>query len=194
LVQGLSLRIVAILLAVVLTACSTTSGQVVSTGERYTAVAVPQEDYRLGIGDKLRVNVFRQESLSGEFQINSDGNLSFPLIGDVKALGATVAQVNGVIRDRLAEGYLKDPRVSIEVINFRPYFILGEVKTPGQYPYSINLTVMNAIATAQGKTPRADGKAVWIRKSGEENEALYRLTPDLKVQPGDTIRIGERLF
>jgi polysaccharide export outer membrane protein len=194
LVQGLSLRIVAILLAVVLTACSTTSGQVVSTGERYTAVAVPQEDYRLGIGDKLRVNVFRQESLSGEFQINSDGNLSFPLIGDVKALGATVAQVNGVIRNRLSEGYLKDPRVSIEVINFRPYFILGEVKTPGQYPYSINLTVMNAIATAQGKTPRADGKAVWIRKSGEEKEALYRLTPDLKVQPGDTIRIGERLF
>lgn len=166
----------------------------VGTGERYTAASAPREDYRLGIGDKLRVNVFREDSLSGEFQVNSDGNLSFPLIGDVKALGGTIAQVSETVRTRLADGYLKDPRVSIEVMNFRPYFILGEVKTPGQYPYQIDLTVMNAIATAQGKTPRADGRAVWIRRSGEEKEVLYRLTPDLRVEPGDTIRIGERLF
>jgi polysaccharide biosynthesis/export protein len=98
------------------------------------------------------------------------------------------------VQTKLADGYLREPKVSMEVVTYRPYFVLGEVKTPGQYPYSNGLTVTNAIATAAGFTPRADKKVVFIRRSGEAEEKPFRLTPDLRVYPGDTIRLAERFF
>jgi polysaccharide export outer membrane protein len=151
-------------------------------------------DYRLGIGDRVRVIVYNEQSLSGEFAVSAAGSLSFPLIGDIAATSKTASQVASEIQAKLANGYLRDPKVSMEVITYRPYFILGEVKTPGQYPYANGLTITNAIATAAGYTPRADKKVVFIRRSGEAQERAYRITPDLRVFPGDTVRLAERFF
>ncbi|MGK2910349.1 MAG: polysaccharide biosynthesis/export family protein [Sphingobium sp.] len=152
------------------------------------------EDYKLGAGDKIRMTVFNEPTLSGEFSVSADGALSLPLLGDVQAVGKSPAQIATLVQTRLADGYIRDPKVSIEVTAYRPFFILGEVTAPGQYPYASGLTVLNAVATAQGFTPRASRKVVYIRRSGATSEETYQLTPDLVVRPGDTIRIGERYF
>ncbi|WP_233222275.1 polysaccharide biosynthesis/export family protein [Allosphingosinicella deserti] len=167
---------------------------VVSPGERVAAATAIDAEYRLGVGDRVKMNVFNEAALSGEFAVNDSGNISLPLIGDIPATGKTPAEVARVVETRLADGYLREPKVSMEVAAYRPFYILGEVKSPGQYPYASGLTVLNAIATAQGFTPRAEKKVVFIRKFGTDVEEPFKLTPDLKVYPGDTIRLGERFF
>jgi protein involved in polysaccharide export with SLBB domain len=154
----------------------------------------PNTDYRLGVADKVRMIVFNEPTLTGEYLVNSNGDLAVPLIGDVKAAGRTTRDLQADIENRFRAGYLRDPHVSIEVLTFRPFFILGEVQKPGQYPFSTGLTVLNAVATAQGFTYRADMHHVYIRSAGEPGEHKYRLTSTTPVQPGDTIRIGERYF
>ena len=181
-------------LAFLLAGCSAASGPVVSDGIRYVASQAGTEDYRLDSGDKIRVTVFNEPTLSGEFSVGSEGSVSLPLIGDVTAKNKTPQELASEVQTRLADGYLREPRVSIEVSAYRPFFILGEVKAPGQYPYASGMTVLNAIATAQGFTPRADKKVVFVRNVGATNETAMRLTPNLRVFPGDTIRIGERYF
>lgn len=151
-------------------------------------------EYKLGIDDRVRTIVYDEASLSGEFQVGADGNLAFPLVGAIPAAGKTTTEVAAAYQAKLSEGYLVGPRVSVEVVSYRPFFILGEVKTPGKYAYSVGLTVMNAIATAAGFTPRGDKKVVFIRRSGEAMEKPYEMRADLMVLPGDTIRIGERFF
>ena len=151
-------------------------------------------EYRLGSGDKLRVIVFGEESLSGEFLISGAGKISFPLIGDIDALGKTIPEIQSSIETKLADGYLKQPKVSAEVLNYRPFYILGEVMKPGEYPYTNGLTVLNAVATAQGFTYRADKRKVFIKRAATDEEKAEALTPNTAVAPGDTIRIGERLF
>ena len=152
------------------------------------------DDYQLGAADRVRIIVFNEATLSGEFVVNANGALSMPLIGDVPARGLTPGQVAGRIREKLMEGYVLEPRVSIDVLTFRPFYILGEVNKPGEYPYSSGLTVDAAVAMAQGYTYRAEKKKVRIRHAGEEAEQKLPLTPDMKVRPGDTIRIGERYW
>ncbi|MGC1304245.1 MAG: polysaccharide biosynthesis/export family protein [Caulobacteraceae bacterium] len=154
----------------------------------------PSTDYKLGVADKVRMIVFNEPTLTGEYVVNSNGSLAVPLIGDVKAANRTTADLQTEIEARFKAGYLRDPHVSIEVLTFRPFFILGEVQKPGQYPFSSGLTVLNAVATAQGFTYRADMHHVYIRSAGEPREHKYRMTSTTPVQPGDTIRIGERYF
>jgi polysaccharide biosynthesis/export protein len=154
----------------------------------------PVEEYTLGTGDKVRILVFNEPTLSGEFTINSSGALSLPLIGDVPAVGKTIGSLRSEIEKGLGNGYLREPKVSIDVMSFRPFYILGEVSKPGEYPFSNGLTVLNAVATAEGYTYRADKRVVHIRREGSTEERTYRLTPNLRVQPGDTLRIGERYF
>ena len=162
--------------------------------DRYSATADDVEDYRLGVGDKLKMTTFNEPTLSGDFAVSAAGTISLPLIGAVPVLGKTPAEVAALVQTRLADGYLRDPKISVEVTTYRPFFILGEVKTPGQYPYASGLTVMNAIATAEGFTPRSNRKTVYIRRSGSTTEKAFPLAPELKVLPGDTIRLGERYF
>lgn len=182
-------------LVLVLAGCAAASQPVVSTGERYAAVSDQEDDnYQLGAGDKIRVTVFNEETLSGEFSVGTEGAVSLPLIGDVAAKGKTPQQLATEVQSKLADGYLREPKVSIEVSSYRPFFILGEVKAPGQYPYASGMTVMNAIATAQGFTPRAAKKVVYIRRANTNTEVPMALTPTLRVLPGDTIRLGERYF
>lgn len=150
--------------------------------------------YRLGTADKVRVIVFNEPSLSGEFTVSDSGGLSLPLIGDVNATGRTPAEVIAEIATRLKNGYLLNPQVSIDVLTYRPFYILGEVSKPGEYPFSNGLTVMNAVARAEGYTYRANKKKIFIKRAGEAEEKRYPLTPDLKIYPGDTVRVGERYF
>lgn len=152
------------------------------------------EEYQLGPGDRVRVNVFGEESLTGEFQVSSGGMISMPLIGDLPATGLTVAAFQRSVEEALRAGYLLEPRVSAEVLTYRPFFILGEVGNPGTYPYAAGLTVLNAVATAGGFTYRANTGRVYIRRANSSAEEAYRLTSETRVAPGDTIRIGERLF
>jgi protein involved in polysaccharide export with SLBB domain len=155
-------------------------------------VASVEVDYTLGVADKVRVIVFNEPTLSGEFIVNANGALSFPLLGDIPASGLTPGQVAATIAARLRDGYVLKPSVSIDVLTFRPFYILGEVNKPGEYPYSNGLTVDAAVAQAQGYTYRADKRRVYIRHKGGNQTQPVELTPDLKVMPGDTIRIGER--
>ncbi|HEY3797696.1 MAG TPA: polysaccharide biosynthesis/export family protein [Caulobacteraceae bacterium] len=152
-------------------------------------------DYRLGAGDKVRIIVFGEESLSGEFLVpGGTGEIAFPLVGDVQAAGLTVTELQGELEAKLRDGYLKQPAVSIEVLNYRPFYIMGEVGKSGEYPYTNGLTVLNAVATAGGFTYRADKSKVFIRRAGETKEESSKLTTTTPVEPGDTIRIAERYF
>lgn len=169
-------------------------GPVLSSGDRYVASTDVVSDYRLGVGDRVKLTVFNEPNLVGEFWVNPDGFVSLPLIGNVQASGKAVSQIAADAKTRFADGYLRDPKVSMEVTAFRPFYILGEVSQPGQYPYAVGLTALNAVATAKGFTPRANRDVIRIRRQGEAGEVNYRLSPELMVYPGDTIRIGERFF
>lgn len=151
-------------------------------------------EYRLGAADKVRVNVFGEEALTGEFLVGGSGKISLPLIGEVQAAGLTIAELQQEIANALSQGYINQPRVSAEVLNYRPFYILGEVNKPGEYPYTNNLTVLNAVATAEGFTYRADTRRVYIKRADGVGEQAFPLTTATQVAPGDTIRIGERFF
>ncbi len=185
--------IAAICLALALAGCATSRTSVVESGPRYVE-DVTDQVYRLDSGDKVRVTVYNEPTLSGEFSVSSNGTLSLPLIGEVAANKRSTDEIAAEVQRRLSDGYLRDPKVSMEVTTYRPFFILGEVKAPGQYPFASGITVMNAVATAQGFSPRAERKVAYIRRAGSTEEVPYKLSPDLRVQPGDTIRIGERYF
>lgn len=152
------------------------------------------EDYRLGAGDKIRVIVYGEDSLTGEFFVGGSGKVSLPLVGEVQATGLTIKEFQAEVTTSLQQGYLKDPKVSAEVLNYRPFYILGEVNKPGEYPYTNGLTVLNAVATANGFTYRANTKKVFIKRAGDAGEHEYPLTSVTAVAPGDTIRIAERFF
>ena len=159
-------------------------------------VSYEQPVYRLASGDRLNITVFGEESLSREYVVSPQGDLSFPLLGDVPIAGKTVAELQTVLAQGLSNGYLNDPRVTAEVLNLRPFYILGEVNKAGEFPYSDNLTVQQAVALAGGFTYRADQRKVYIRRSGQAQEESYDLRAEkpVFVRPGDTLRIGERYF
>jgi polysaccharide biosynthesis/export protein len=160
--------------------------------------AVPSSQevaYRLAPGDKLRITVFNEPTLTGDYAVTSEGTISFPLIGNVPARDATLTEFQELLRRRLSDGYLNDPRVAIEPINYRPYYILGEVNRPGEYPYSVGLKIEQAVAAAGGYTYRANRRKAFLRRTNDADERHVdvRKQPVL-VLPGDTIRIGERYF
>lgn len=152
-------------------------------------------DYQLGAGDKLKIMTFGEDSLTGEFQVSGSGKVAMPLLGEVSAVGLTAREFQQRLETALKEGdFLKDPKVTVEVMNYRPFYILGEVNKPGEYPYTNGLTVMNAVATAEGFTYRANKGRVKIKRASGEKEEEFPLTPLTPVAPGDTIRIPERFF
>lgn len=150
--------------------------------------------YVLGVGDQVKITVFGQPDLSGQFEIDGAGAISMPLIGQLTALGESTPSLEQAITIKLADGFLRDPRVSAEVINYRPFFILGEVRTPGEYPYAAGLSVVNAVASAGGFSYRANKKVVFIKSVDGESEESFQMNAQVMVQPGDTVRIGERIF
>jgi len=151
-------------------------------------------DYTLGTGDQLRVIVFGENDLSGQFTVDDTGNVRLPLIGQVEAKGRTLYQFEGDVAARLSQGYLKNPRVSVEVTNYRPFFIIGEVNKPGEYPYVNGMNVLNAVALAGGFTYRAREGEVYIKHAGSNDEVTVDVDAGGKVEPGDIIRVRERFF
>ena len=150
--------------------------------------------YRLGSGDKVQISTFGEPTLSGAFDVAGSGMVDIPLVGQVKAAGLTTVEFGHAVEDALRDGFLKDPKVSVEVMNYRPFYILGEVTKPGEYPYTNGLTVMNAVATANGFTYRADTHHVFIKRANDPVEREVDLNTLTTVEPGDTIRIKERYF
>jgi protein involved in polysaccharide export with SLBB domain len=160
-----------------------------------SARAFSMDNYILGPNDKVKISVYGEVGLTGEYVISSDGKISLPLVGNVSASGKTVKQFQDELVVSYRDGgYLKDPKITAEVVSARPFFILGEVKIPGQYPCLNGMTVMNAVATAGGFTYRAENGTVFIRHPGEAQEHKEKLTDTTPVFPGDTIRIDERWF
>lgn len=151
-------------------------------------------EYRLGTGDKLHIVVFGEDNLSGDYTVAPDGNIALPLAGNIRASGLTVPQLQQAVTTTLGRGYVQNPHVTIDASTLRPYFILGEVNKPGQYSYLPDLTALDAVATAQGFTYRADMSYVYIRHARQASEEEYPLTPTTIIQPGDTIRVAERYF
>ena len=148
--------------------------------------------YRLGSGDKIRVTVFGHLEMSGEFLVTGNGLVSLPFVGGMKAGGLTVSELERAIVGRLAPDYLKNPRVSVEVLNFRPFDIIGEVTKPGSYPFRSGMTVINAIAMAGGFTYRAKENSFRIKRAASgTTEKAQRNTV---VFPGDVIEVLERWF
>jgi polysaccharide export outer membrane protein len=177
-----------------LAACGT--GNVVASRDTAEVVAQTQTipPYTLGSADRLRVTVFGHLDLSGEFEVDGEGNVAMPLIGTVPALGMTTSAFERLVAEKLSDGYILNPRVSAEVINYRPFYILGEVARPGEYPYTNGLSVQNAVAAAGGFSYRANRRVVFIKSVDSDREIAYDLNPTTRVRPGDTIRIGERIF
>lgn len=161
------------------------------------AAAPASEDiaaYTLGSGDKVRVTVFGHEDLSGEFEVDGSGNVSLPLIRNIKAEGLTVRQLEQVIIERLSPDYLINPSVSVEVLNYRPFYIYGEVTKPGSYPFVNGMTVVNAVAMAGGFTYRARTGSVRIVRANDPQRKQMTADKDTPVLPGDVIEVPERYF
>lgn len=156
--------------------------------------AITDEHYRLGTGDKLKITVYGEEDLSGEFLVDGSGQVQIPLVGQVKAATLTIHEFVAEVVKALQEGYLKDPKVSVEVLNYRPFYIIGEVNKPGEYPFESGLNVLGAIALAGGYTYRANDNEVYVRRAGHDNEEEVPASANTKVYPGDIIRVKERLF
>jgi polysaccharide biosynthesis/export protein len=150
--------------------------------------------YLLDSGDRLRIVVFGQEGLSNSYIVDAAGNITMPLIGAVPARGTSTSELARVVGSRLRNGFIREPHVAIEVESYRPFFILGEVTYPGQYPYVPNMTVETAVAIAGGFTPRAYRWDVKVARN--QGGQAYRMSAPLTyaLRPGDTITIDERWF
>jgi polysaccharide export outer membrane protein len=155
---------------------------------RYDAV------YHLDAGDKLRVVVFGQEGLTNTYAIDAGGSITMPLIGSVPARGRTTAGLASEISAKLRGGYIRDPSVAVEIESYRPFFILGEVAAPGQYPYVPNMTVESAVAIAGGFSPRARRDSVTVTHTDASGTGRFVVPPGTSISPGDTVLVGERWF
>ena len=151
-------------------------------------------DYRLGTGDKIHVTVYDEADLSGDFQVDATGFIRLPLIGQVKAGGMTAHEVEGDIASALQQGYLNDPRVNVEVTTYRPFYIVGEVSKPGEYPYANGMTIPTAVALAGGYTPKAVESVVYVRHQGDKAEIRLAANEATPIRPGDVVRVDSTTF
>jgi polysaccharide export outer membrane protein len=156
--------------------------------------AYPDEPYTLAAGDRLRVIVFGQDTLSNSYAVDGAGRISMPLIGTVPVYGHNLPGVEHEIAERLRNGFVRDPRVSVEVEAFRPFFVLGEVTTAGQYPYVEGMTVQTAIAIAGGFNPRGYQGGADLTRIVNGAPVTGRVPLNTLVRPGDTVMVRERIF
>ncbi|GAB4238764.1 MAG: polysaccharide export protein UppC [Methyloligellaceae bacterium] len=153
-----------------------------------------EEPYRLDSGDRLRIVVFGQDNLSRTYAVDGGGYISMPLIGAVRARGLTTFELERRIAAKLRAGYVKDPKVSVEVQDYRPFFILGEVRRPGQFPYVNGMSVRTAVAIAGGYSERARKTRVKLTRRVNGHEVTFWVPENYPVRPGDTVYVTERFF
>ncbi|HEX7920788.1 MAG TPA: polysaccharide biosynthesis/export family protein [Bradyrhizobium sp.] len=160
----------------------------------YADPAPAREAYNLGPGDRLRVVVYGQEGLTNSYAIDAAGAITMPLIGSVPARGRTPAGLAAEITARLRNGFIREPSVAVEIESYRPFFILGEVQAPGQYPYVPNMTVESAVAIAGGFSPRAQRDQVTLTHTDAAGAGRFVAPLGTPIGPGDTVFVGERWF
>lgn len=159
---------------------------------RQAASAAPQ--YLLGTGDKVRVTVYGEDDLSGEYAVDGNGMIAMPLIGDVRASGLSAPQLQAAVENAYGNGYLNNPRVAVEVTTYRPFTVIGQVTRPGQYPYASGMTADNAVALAGGFTSQAEEGYVYVRHEGQTKEVKLAADGTTQIQPGDVIRVEPSVF
>lgn len=169
-------------------------GLVGAVGNGVYAQNAGLEDYRLGPGDRLKVTIFGHPQESGEFEVDGSGNLAYPLLGRVPARGKTLPALQEFIRVELDKKFIVDPRVSIEVLNYRPFYIYGEVNRAGSYPFVSGLTIRRAVAIAGGFTRRARREPVVLIRERPKGVEKLDSEIDIPVLPGDIIEVRRRLF
>jgi polysaccharide export outer membrane protein len=177
---------------------------VASPAPLYNATATPatvsappitaQSPYTLDSGDRLRIVVFGQDGLTNSYLVDASGHIAMPLIGSVIAKGATTDQLSARIAEKLRDGYIREPHVAVEVEAYRPFFILGEVTAPGQYPYIANMTAETAVAIAGGFAPRAVRQSVVLIRTYNGQQMRMTVPLGYQLRPGDTINVQERWF
>jgi polysaccharide biosynthesis/export protein len=175
---------------------------VASPAPLYNATTAPlpapaitaQQPYTLDSGDRLRIVVFGQDGLTNSYMVDASGHIAMPLIGSVLAKGATTDQLSARLAEKLRDGYIREPHVAVEVEAYRPFFILGEVTAPGQYPFIANMTAETAVAIAGGFAPRAVRQSVILIRTINGQQMRMSVPLGYQLRPGDTINVQERWF
>ena len=173
------------------------SASVVMAAPAAYAASVPVRHdtaYHLDAGDRLRVVVYGQEGLTNTYAVSAGGSITMPLIGSVPARGRTTAGLAAEISAKLRRGFIREPSVAVEIEAYRPFFILGEVAAPGQYPYVPNMTAESAVAIAGGFSPRARRDSVTVTHTDASGTARFVVPPGSPISPGDTVLVSERWF
>jgi len=160
----------------------------------YASASPYEQPYTLDAGDKLRIVVFGQDGISNSYIVDAGGNVNLPLVGVVPARGGTTQQLAQRITERLKQGYVREPHVTVEIDTYRPFFILGEVTNPGQYPYVADMTVEKAVAIAGGFAPRANKNKVELTRSAPGQQSKGEVPLTYPLRPGDTVVVKERWF
>ena|SRR5947209_1754602 len=200
--RGRRAVVLCVVSALALSGCMRTTAPVAAVQAGYAPAPIayppmmPAHDaaYRLDAGDRLRIVIYGQEGLTNIYSIDAGGAITLPLIGSVPAQGRTPAGLAAAITERLRNGYIREPSVAVEIEAYRPFFILGEVAAPGQYPYVPNMSVESAVAIAGGFSPRARRDRVTLTHSDASGSIRSIVPLGTPIGPGDTVLVGERWF
>ncbi len=188
---------ICIQLCLLVAGCGGSLTKPLSGGPSAAAAVMPEQEpalLPLAAGDKIKVTVYGEDRISGEYEIDPNGLISLPLAGTLTAAGRTTPQLEAALTEKLKGSYLRDPKVTVAVVTFRPFYVLGEVQKPGEYPFRSGLNVLSAIAIAGGATYRANTSKVYIQRFGSTALAEYAQSPTVAVMPGDVVRVPERYF
>jgi polysaccharide export outer membrane protein len=182
---------VALCVALLVSGCYTDFGPVALAPDPGVRAYVPTA---IQSGDRIKVTVYGEDNLNGVYDVDPTGNVSIPLAGTVRAAGRTKGELQREITAKYKSEYLQNPKVTVDIVEFRPFYLMGEVEHPGPFPYHGDINVLRAIAMAGGLTYRASRSTVLIQHPGEQIWTEYAIAPSVMVGPGDLIRIPERYF
>jgi len=177
--------------ALIVSGCA---GGALSEAEQQALAAAATAAPKLQPGDKIRINVYGEDKLSGDYEVDQSGQISLPLAGTIEALGLTQAELEQALAKKFRSEYLKNPKVTVTISTLQPFYMIGEVGKPGEYPYKSGLNVLTALAIAGGPTYRASRSTVQIQRRGETTMRDYPISASVPIMPGDVIRVPERYF
>lgn len=183
---------ISLLLLCLLTAACGSGAPQVTAAERKALQAEAAAPPQLQAGEKIHITVYGEPTLSGDYQIDPSGFVSLPLAGTIKAAGLSQQELEQALTTKYSGGYLKNPKITVGISEFRPFYIVGEVEKPGAYPYTGGLTVLSAIAIAGGTTYRANQSEVLIQHAGQDHMLEYNMDAPIPILPGDIIEIPRR--
>jgi polysaccharide export outer membrane protein len=189
--RGIACLLVAVALTSAVAGCAQTSAPLLQQAAYERSLGRTSQ---LGVGDKVRINVFGENDLTGVYSVTADGRIEFPLIGAVRAEGLSLNAFRQQLTARLANGYLSNPKVTVEIESYRPIFVHGEVRNGGEYPYRIGTRLKDAIAVAGGFNYRADESRVLLTREGGIGQVWVTVDDNIVIMPGDNIRVVERFF